>query len=176
MAGVVTANHEVIGSSDMSVDAAAKKAEELGFHTEVFTYTLTGEARHAGNLLVDAWEKCSLPLPFILFAGGETTVQVKGNGLGGRNLEVALGIVKRISKLERIALITLATDGEDGPTDAAGALVTPETLSQAGSNEGFLEQCLETNDSYRFFEKSGSLIKTGSTGTNVNDISLVIGY
>ncbi len=113
----------MIGSSDVSVNAAVEKARELGFTAEVVTYSLTGEAHLAGGKLLDALERSSLKKPTILIAGGETTVQVRGKGLGGRNLEVALGAVKRISNLGRTALVTLATDGEDGPTDAAGAIV-----------------------------------------------------
>jgi hydroxypyruvate reductase len=173
---VRTAYHKVIGSSDVSVDAAMEKARELGFHTDVITYSLTGEAHLAGGMLLDALEKCPLQKPFILFAGGETTVQVRGEGYGGRNLEVALGAVKRISGLKNIALVTLATDGEDGPTDAAGAIVTPETYMLAGADEKFLQYCLDENDSYRYFEKASNLIKTGPTGTNVNDIAIVISY
>jgi glycerate-2-kinase len=174
--GVRTASHKVIGSSDVSIDAGMEKARELGFHTDVITYSLTGEAHFAGGKLLDALEKCPLQKPFILFAGGETTVQVKGKGLGGRNLEVALGAVKRITGLKKIALVTLATDGEDGPTDAAGAIVTTETFMLAGADEKFLQYCLDENDSYRYFEKAGGLIKTGPTGTNVNDITLVISF
>lgn len=171
-----TAYHTVIGSSDESVNAAMEKAKELGFHTGVVTYELTGEARLAGGEMLDAIEQCRVPKPFILFAGGETTVQVRGKGLGGRNLEVALGAVKRISGMKNIALVTLATDGEDGPTDAAGVIVNPETYLQAGADEEFLQHCLNENDSYRYFEKAGGFIKTGPTGTNVNDITLVISY
>lgn len=171
-----TATHKVIGSSDVSVNAAMEKAKELGFQAEVVTYKLTGEARLAGGLMIDALEQCPLEKPFILFAGGETTVQVQGKGLGGRNLEVALGAVKRISGLQNIALVTLATDGEDGPTEAAGAVITPKTHLQAGADEQFLQQCLDENDSYRYFEKAGGLIETGPTGTNVNDITMVISY
>ena len=170
------AYHKVIGSSDVSVNAAVKKAKELGFTAEVITYSLTGEAQLAGGILLDALGQSSLKNPFILVAGGETTVQVRGKGLGGRNLEVALGAVKRISNLDRIALVSLATDGEDGPTDAAGALVTPETYLQAGADEKYLQHCLDENDSYRYFEKAAGLIKTGPTGTNVNDITIVISY
>lgn len=170
------AHHKVVGSSDVSVNAAVKKARELGFNSEVITYTLTGEAQFAGEVLVDALENSALKKPTILIAGGETTVHVRGEGLGGRNLEVALGVVKRISNLDRIALVTLATDGEDGPTDAAGAIVTPETYRLAGADDKYLQHCLDENDSYRYFEKAGGLIKTGPTGTNVNDITIVISY
>jgi hydroxypyruvate reductase len=170
------AYHKVIGSSDVSVDAAMAKAKELGFHADVVTYKLTGEARLAGDMLLNALEHFPLQKPCILFAGGETTVQVRGVGVGGRNLEVALGTVKKISSLKNSALVTLATDGEDGPTDAAGAIVTRETFTLAGADEKYLQYCLDENDSYGYFEKAGGLIKTGSTGTNVNDITCVISY
>lgn len=170
------AYHKVIGSSDVSVDAAMAKAKELGFQADVVSYKLIGEARLAGDMLINALESRSLPKACILFAGGETTVEVRGKGLGGRNLEVALGTVKRLSSLKNTMLITLATDGEDGPTDAAGAIVTNDTFTLAGADEKFLQYCLDENDAYAYFEKAGGLIKTGSTGTNVNDITCLISY
>ena len=111
--------------------------------------------------------------PTCIIVGGETTVTVKGNGFGGRNLEVALSAAKKLSGLEDVALITLATDGEDGPTDAAGAVVTGETFDRAAKQGLSLQDYLERNDSYHFFEQVGGLIKTGSTGTNVNDLTFL---
>lgn len=171
-----SAYHKVIGSNVISVDAAARKAATLGFATKILTYAFTGEARLAGEQLIREAEYGTLRPPFVIFAGGETTVHVNGVGLGGRNLEVALGVVKRISTLKGITLVTLATDGEDGPTDAAGAIVTPETYALAGSDDDYLQECLDNNDSYTYFQKTHSLIKTGPTGTNVNDITFLIGY
>ena len=119
------AYHKIIGSNVISVDAAARKAAELGFMTEVLTYGMQGEARTASEILL----KKEYPRPFALFAGGETTVTVRGDGKGGRNLEMALGAVGTVSQLKNVALVTLATDGEDGPTDAAGALISSEQKS-----------------------------------------------
>jgi hydroxypyruvate reductase len=111
-----------------------------------------------------------------MIAGGETTVTIKGEGLGGRNLEVALGAAMAMDGLERVAFISLATDGEDGPTDAAGAVVTGATLAKARKLGLDAHDYLERNDSYHFFEKLGGLIKLGPTGTNVNDLYFLIAY
>ena len=117
-----------------------------------------------------------LPRPACLIAGGETTVTVRGNGLGGRNLETALGSVIDLSGLCDIALVTLGTDGEDGPTDAAGAVVTGETLEKARRFQLNPHVFLANNDSLHFFEKVGGLIKTGPTGTNVNDLAILFAF
>jgi len=162
------AYHKIIGSNMFSIDAAIKIATKLGFNTEVVTYDLHGEARLVWKRLLDH----SQPRPFVILAGGETTVTVKGSGLGGRNLELALGAVETISAEKNLALVTFATDGEDGPTDAAGAVVCSGTKPDLG----FLAACLHNNDSYKYFQRSGGLILTGPTGTNVNDITFLIGY
>ena len=163
-----TVYHKVIGSNVVSVDAAAKKAMDIGFSTQIVTYAIQGEARTAGvELLLKDY-----PRPFAVFAGGETTVTIHGTGLGGRNLEMALGAAGAVSSLKNVVLVTLATDGEDGPTDAAGAVVSSDQKLDAA----LVNQCLENNDSYNYFQKTGGLIITGPTGTNVNDIAFVIGY
>jgi glycerate 2-kinase len=114
--------------------------------------------------------------PACLIAGGETTVVVKGQGLGGRNLEIALGAVEGLAGLENVMLITLASDGEDGPTDAAGAVVSGESFARA--RELGLSVCnhLENNDSYHFFDQLGDLLRTGPTGTNVNDLIFLFAF
>ncbi len=112
-------------------------------------------------------------LPALKIAGGETTVTLSGDGLGGRNLEVALAAVAPLNALQNVALVTLATDGEDGPTDAAGAIVTGETCA-AGEELGLKPASfLSRHDSYRYFEAAGGLIKIGPTGTNVNDLNFL---
>ena len=160
--------HKIIGSNVISVNTAARKAKELGFSTQILTYALAGEARTAGLELI----KMDLPHPFAIFAGGETTVTIHGTGLGGRNLEMALGAAGAVRSLKNVVLVTLATDGEDGPTEAAGAVVSSEQKLDLA----LVNQCLENNDSYNYFQKTGGLIITGPTGTNVNDIAFVIGY
>ncbi len=167
----------IVGSNQVSCLAAVTKARELGMNAELETTELTGEARLAGKYLVDqAIAHSKDPKPFMLVYGGETTVTLKGNGVGGRNLETALGAVRGFRDLEGITLVTLATDGEDGPCGAAGAVVTCRTLDKAIALGMDTEDYLMRNDSYSFFQKAGGLIITGPTGTNVNDINFIFGF
>jgi len=105
-----------------------------------------------------------------LVAGGETTVTIRGKGKGGRNQELALAAVEQLAGLQDVLLVTLATDGDDGPTDAAGAVVTGESARRAESLGLDAADHLFRNDAYPFFETLGDLLKTGPTGTNVNDL------
>lgn len=171
------ANHTLIASNQASAQAALAAALQEGFNAEIITCELVGEARMAGDQLADVLKGKQVgEKPYLGIAGGETTVKVTGNGLGGRNLEVALGAVRKLSGLENVLLITMATDGEDGPTDAAGAFVTGETLSKALSLELVPEIFLANNDAYHFFEKTGGLILTGPSGTNVNDLNFIFTF
>jgi len=115
------------------------------------------------------------PRPFCVLAGGETTVTIKGNGKGGRNQELVLAAVDELAALRDVMLIALATDGDDGPTDAAGAVVTGDSSERAGSLGLRPADYLSRNNAYPFFEALGDLIKTGPTGTNVNDLIFLIG-
>jgi hydroxypyruvate reductase len=109
-----------------------------------------------------------------LIVGGETTVTIKGNGKGGRNQELALAAVDELSELENVFLIALATDGDDGPTDAAGAVATGESSHRAESLGVDVADHLSRNDAYVFFDKLNDLLKTGPSGTNVNDLIFLI--
>jgi hydroxypyruvate reductase len=111
-----------------------------------------------------------------LLAGGETTVTVRGNGKGGRNQELALGAVDALRAVENVVLVAFATDGEDGPTDAAGATVTGESAARAESLGMAAPAFLSANDAYTFFEGLGDLVKTGPSGTNVNDLVFLFGF
>jgi glycerate 2-kinase len=113
--------------------------------------------------------------PFCLIAGGETTVTIKGNGKGGRNQELALAAVDELAGVKDVMLISLATDGDDGPTDAAGAVVTGESAQRAESLGLRAAVHLSRNDAYPFFDALGDLIKSGPTGTNVNDLIFLLG-
>jgi hydroxypyruvate reductase len=108
--------------------------------------------------------------------GGETTVTIKGSGVGGRNQELALGAVADLHGLTNIALITLATDGGDGSSDAAGAVVTGDTFSRAISNNLDPGVFLSNNDSYNFFLPLGDLLRIGPTQTNVNDLTFLFAF
>jgi hydroxypyruvate reductase len=114
------------------------------------------------------------PHPFCLIAGGETTVTLNGEGKGGRNQELALAAVHELKGLENVILIALATDGEDGPTDAAGAVATGKTFQLAERLGVDAADHLSRNDAYVFFDKLGDLMRTGPSGTNVNDLIFLI--
>ena len=169
------AEHTIVASNKLSAQAAHEQAILEGFDSEILTCELIGEAKEAGKYLAGLVKtKKPRKRTFFGIAGGETTVVVKGSGLGGRNLEVALGAVNELAGSEKCMLITLATDGEDGPTDAAGAYVSGETLFKAKSLGLDPDQFLANNDAYHFFEKTGGLILIGPTGTNVNDLNFII--
>lgn len=165
----------IIGSNAQAANNALRKAHALGFTTKLITTELRGEASQVGRLLtakVQMLLKTDLNQvrPVCLIAGGETTVTVRGNGKGGRNQELALGAVEALSGDEPIVLVSLASDGEDGFTDAAGAVTTNNTY-QRGVSMGLHPQVfLQNNDSYTYFDKLNDLIKTGLTLTNVNDL------
>lgn len=111
-----------------------------------------------------------------MIAGAETTVTVTGNGKGGRNQELALAAVDTLDGIQDVLLISLATDGDDGPTDAAGAVVNGETRQRAERLGLFAADYLSRNDAYTYFESIGDLIKSGYTGTNVNDLLFLFGF
>ena len=114
--------------------------------------------------------------PFCLLAGGETTVTIRADGKGGRNQETVLGAVDELAGLKDVLLISIATDGEDGPTDAAGAAATGESAQRAESLGVFAADYLSGNDAYSYFDKLGDLIKTGPSGTNVNDLIIAFAF
>lgn len=113
-------------------------------------------------------------MPVCLISGGETTVTVKGNGTGGRNMELALAFAMEIEGIDGITLLSAGTDGTDGATDEAGAIVDGETIAKAKSIGLDPEEYLDNNDSYNFFKKIGELFFTGPTGTNVMDVQIMV--
>ncbi|HET6822941.1 MAG TPA: glycerate kinase [Anaerolineales bacterium] len=162
----------IVGDNKLAAVAAFEHAEREGFYAEILTNELRGEAREVGRELAYRLrvESSARDRPFCLIAGGETTVTLTGNGKGGRNQELALSAVNELRGLEHVMLIALGTDGDDGPTDAAGAVVTGESASRAESLGLDAEDSLSRNDAYPFFEALGDLLKPGPTGTNVNDL------
>jgi glycerate-2-kinase len=166
----------VIGSSGTALEAAARLAESLGYRAVVRRDSLRGEAREAGRALaatlLDARGRGEKGL--CLLAGGETTVRVRGPGRGGRNQEVALGAALALGGARGIALLAAASDGEDGPTDAAGAYVDGATAAAARRAGVDLEAVLARNDAYLALERLGALVRTGATGTNVMDLAIGI--
>ena len=167
----------IVGSNAQACTATANAARRLGYHTMVLTSRLEGDTReaarfHLGILREIVAESRPLRRPACLISGGETTVPVTGSGSGGRNQEFALHCVRGLANLPAACVAaSLATDGTDGPTDAAGALVDTSTLSRSlklGAN--FLAECQNNNDSYEFFQRLGDAIMTGPTRTNVMDL------
>lgn len=166
----------IVGSNLLAAESALMQAKVEGFHPQLLGNEWQGEAREVSRTLCDILKDTKTPRPFCLVAGGETTVTLRGRGRGGRNQELALAAVRELADIPNVSLVTLATDGEDGPSDAAGAVVTGETY-QRGLSAGFSpEQFLADNDSYSYFNALNDLIKIGSTGTNVNDLTFCFGF
>lgn len=171
----------IVANNLLAAESAAAKARELDYEARVIDTTITGEARIVGPMLVSRLEEHASKYHKpgkrqLLIMGGETTVNLKGKGRGGRNLELALSAVRPLAGRHNLGMVTLATDGEDGVTDAAGAIVTGSTFTDGIRLGIWPETFLANNDSYTYFEKVGALIKTGSTGTNVMDLMLLFSF
>lgn len=173
----------IVAGNGMAVDGAAEAARELGYTPVVVDSAMQGEARDmAAHLIRLAAEYCDgkhdVKPPVCLLAGGETTVTITGNGKGGRNQELALAAAVELAKLqscrESIAVMSLGTDGSDGPTDAAGALVLPDTVARSEEQAASARQYLADNNAYEFFTNAGTLLKTGPTRTNVMDVVAIL--
>lgn len=168
----------LIASNEIALTAAQTQARLEGFNVKIIRSGMQGEAREVGREISLEFKDTltTMKRPFCLLAGGETTVTLKGNGKGGRNQELALAAVDVLAGLDNIMLISFATDGEDGPTDAAGALVTGESAQRAESLGMNAADYLSRNDAYVFFNTLGDLIKTGPSGTNVNDLVICFAF
>lgn len=165
----------ITGSVRELCAAAAAKCRELGYETVLLSHSLTCTAMEAAQQLTDAaLQYAGQGKAVAVIAGGEMVVQVKGKGLGGRNQELALWAAKYIAGREDIAVFSVGSDGTDGPTDAAGGYADGSTamrLAQAGAD---LDAMLADNDSYHALQRTGGLIFTGPTGTNVNDFAVAL--
>ncbi len=169
----------IIGSNILAVKAAREKAEELKYHSLILSSFIEGETKEVAKVhAAIAKEILStgspLPRPACIISGGETTVTIRGQGLGGRNQEFVLAAAVEIDGLEDVVILSGGTDGTDGPTDAAGALADGKTVSRAKAQGLDAEYYLRENDSYHFFKLLGDLLITGPTYTNVMDLRLVI--
>ena len=169
----------VVGSNRMAVDAAALEARALGFRTMVLSTFVQGEAREVARIhaaIAREIRSSGRPLraPACVISGGETTVTIRGQGVGGRNQEFALAAAIDIAALENMLILSGGTDGTDGPTDAAGAIADGTTISRAAAEGLDATAYLANNDAYHFFEPLGDLVKTGPTGTNVADIQIIL--
>jgi glycerate-2-kinase len=166
----------VIGSNRMALRGAAQAAESLGYEPIVDSTPLVGDTVQTARRWSMALERLTREQrkrPQCLIAGGETTVQVRGAGKGGRNQEFALALAEILSE-KPVALLSAGSDGIDGPTDAAGAFVDGSTMARARERKLDPGEFLRQNDSYRFFDFLGDLFRCGPTGTNVMDIKIAL--
>jgi len=169
----------VVGNNRLASLAAYSKLQNAGLTVLFLTSCLEGEARHVGTVFASVAREIEatgkpFPRPVGIVVGGETTVTVVGKGVGGRNQEIAMGAALRIQGLNGVAIGSISTDGIDGPTDAAGALADGKTIARAQELGLNAAELLMNNDSYSFFSELEDLVLTGPTGTNVNDVSIII--
>ena len=166
----------VIGSNQQSLNAAAAHAKQLGYRTVILSSTMQGETRDVASVhaaIARQIRTTGQPFrpPACVISGGETTVTIRGSGLGGRNQEFALAAAMGIVGLRDVLILSGGTDGSDGPTTAAGALADGKTINRSKLDA---RQALAANDSNRFFAELDDLVVTGPTGTNVMDIHLIL--
>ena len=165
---------QITGSVRELCAAAAKKCEEMGYTPVLLTDQLCCEARHAGSFLASiAMTHKDTDKPMAFLAGGETVVRLTGKGMGGRNQELALSAAPGLDGLNA-AVFSVGSDGTDGPTDAAGGYVDGETMASFREQGVDVFAVLQNNDAYHALETSGGLIITGATGTNVNDVAVLL--
>lgn len=165
----------ITGSVAQLCASAEKTAAELGYEPLVLTDSLTCEAREAGSFLASmARYHIGRGRPVALIAGGETVVHLTGNGMGGRNQELALAASIGIEGLPNAAIFSVGSDGTDGPTDAAGGYVDGHTAQRLREQGRPVESYLANNDAYHALAECGGLIVTGPTGTNVNDLTVAL--
>jgi glycerate 2-kinase len=170
----------IIGNNHTALQAADTRAKELGYNSLLLTGRYRGEAREVAKIVASIVEEINerdLPAakPACILLGGESTVTIRGDGKGGRNQELALATLVELKRADfDYAIACFGTDGTDGPTDAAGAVITPEILVRAEREGIEPERYLKNNDSYTFFKRTDGLLVTGPTGTNVMDLIVAL--
>ncbi|MCL2611114.1 MAG: glycerate kinase [Defluviitaleaceae bacterium] len=169
----------ITGSVKTLIDSAANAASELGYKPYILTNTLNCEAKEAGRFLSTIANDTlrgdtHFEIPCAIIAGGETVVNIIGEGKGGRNQEKALSFAAGVSGQGGLLFFSLGSDGTDGPTDAAGGIVTGQTAIQLKERDIDINEVLKNNDSYNALKEVDSLIMTGPTGTNVNDVCVIL--
>lgn len=170
---------QIVGSNIRAVQAAKEEAERRGYNTMILSTFIDGETRDVARVHAAVAREITnsgnpVAKPACVISGGETTVSIRGRGLGGRNQEFALAAALAIEDLNNVVIMSGGTDGTDGPTDAAGAVADGTTLRRAREKGLEAEKFLQNNDSYRFFKPLGDLLVTGPTRTNVMDLRLVL--
>lgn len=170
---------ELVGTNIQALKAAGLKAEELGYRALILSSTVEGEAREVVKVLTAVAKEVQgsgnpLPAPACILCGGETTVTIRGDGKGGRNQEFALASALAIDGMQNVVVLAGGTDGNDGPTDAAGAIADGSTLARARAKGLDPFDYLKRNDAYHFFQSLEDLMITGPTRTNVMDVYMVL--
>ena len=171
--------HHIIGNNLLLLKRAKEKADALGWAAHIMTSRLRGEARETAKAIISLGEEIletrrPFAPPSCLLFGGETTVTVRGEGKGGRNQEMCLAALREIRDRKNILFLSAGSDGMDGNSDAAGAVVDSGTHERACVLGLNMEDYLSRNDSHTFFRRTGDLLVTGPTGTNVMDITLLL--
>ena len=169
----------LIATPQASLEAAAQVALKAGVTPVILSDSLEGEAREVGRIMAGIARQITLhgqpvPAPCVLISGGETTVTVRGEGRGGRNVEFLLSLAVALNGRDNIFALAADTDGVDGAEEVAGALITPDTLARAATLNLSPRDMLEANDAHHFFERLGDQLITGPTYTNVNDFRAVL--
>jgi glycerate 2-kinase len=170
--------HVLVGSNRIAADAVLAAAASEGLRPLLLTTSLQGEAREVARALAAVAREAAasghpVGRPCCIVAGGETTVTLRGSGRGGRNQELALAAAIALDGIQEMVFVALATDGGDGPTDAAGAVISGQTLARARELGLDPLAFLAQNDSYAFFDRLGDLLRPGPTRTNVNDLAIM---
>jgi glycerate 2-kinase len=165
----------VVGGNRIALEAAATRAKQLGYRTLILSSRIEGETREVARMhaaIAREIVETGRPVrpPACIITGGETTVTIRGGGLGGRNQEFVLAAAIDLAEVPGVVMMSAGTDGTDGPTDAAGAIADGATLSRAPDAAAYLAN----NDSYHYFDGLGDLIKTGPTNTNVADVRVLL--
>jgi glycerate 2-kinase len=172
--------NNIIGNNGIALKAATKKAKELGYEVVLVDAEMQGDAANFGQQIMKQSKEYTGNKPACMLFGGETTVKVTGNGKGGRNQQLALSALLQLDVNEpadfnhQITFLSAGTDGTDGPTDAAGAIIDNDILSIAREKNLNVIEYLENNDAYHFFKQTGGLVITGATQTNVMDLVVVL--
>lgn len=169
----------IAASNAVALAAARGEAEKLGYNTLILSSAITGDtcdaARWHSEIGLEVLRTSNpMPAPVCILSGGETTVEVKGSGMGGRNMEFALHAAELIRGHDGIIMASVGTDGTDGPTDAAGAIADGMSVFRAEKLGLDIKEFIKNNDSYNFFKATGDLIVTGPTNTNVMDVRIVM--
>ena len=171
----------LVGSNEIAARAALDAAKELGYNALLVTTWVEGEAREVAKVMAGVAKglirhHSPIPPPACIIFGGETTVTVRGEGTGGRSQEMALAASLALDGWEGVAVMSVGTDGTDGPTDAAGGIADGAVISRAQALNLDPLDFLDRNDSYHFLQQTGALLVTGPTNTNVNDLIVVYAF